>query len=476
MNKISLIIEREYLTRVRKKSFLIMSILGPILIMLVYAIPILVMFVGQDEKKIQVLDESGLFKGKFEDDNFSKVKFVYVDGILDSVKADFQAKQHFTGLLYIPKLDTENPQGIAFFSEEGISSVTEQTIERTIEKELRQINLRKQISRLSFLQGDLTDTQLDSAKSQVTAAIKKADTDIELKTISLADGEEKDSSTGASTIAGVIGGLMVYMFVFLYGSQVMMSVIDEKSNRVIEVLIQSVKPFELMMGKILGIALVALTQVAIWCVLGWVLSTASGLAIAAFMGGEEKVAAIVAEQQKQGIDQQMANAANVPEEAKKAVPDKMAVYQKMTDAVNTLNIPLLIGCFVFYFIFGYLMYSGLFGAVGAAVESQQDAQQFMMPVTVPLILGFALSPTIMQDPNGIFGQVLSIFPLTSPIIMMIRLPFIGFNWEVALSMAMLVLSFVGTTWVAGRIFRVGILMYGKKPTYKELGKWILSNR
>jgi ABC-2 type transport system permease protein len=246
------------------------------------------------------------------------------------------------------------------------------------------------------------------------------------------------------------------MFVFLYGVQVMRGVMEEKTNRIVEVMISSVKPFQLMMGKIIGIAGVGLTQILIWIVLGIVVVSALTFV---FVVDADMI------QQASEMSKQMPNDA-----AKNAVAIQGG--SNVMFALSTINFPLIISCFVFYFLFGYLLYAALFGAIGAAVDSETDTQQLMLPVTIPLILSISLASAIISEPNGQLAFWMSVIPLTSPVAMMVRVPFIGIGWELLLSITLLILGFLGTTWMAAKIYRVGILMYGKKATYKELVKWL----
>ena len=248
---------------------------------------------------------------------------------------------------------------------------------------------------------------------------------------------------------------MIYIFIFLYGSQIMMSVMEEKSGRIVELLVSSVKPYELMMGKILGVALVGLTQFVLWMALSFAVSTAAGTL---FM---DKLP-------KETTGQEVLKGSEMEKVQKKAESKGMSALSELKN-VNIVTISI---CFIVFFLGGYLIYSALFAAIGSAIESQQEAQQFMLPVTIPIILSIMLAQFVIKDPNGSLAFWLSIFPLTSPIIMMVRVPFEPPFWQILLSMAALVLGFLGTVWLAGKIFRVGILMYGKKVTWAELAKWL----
>jgi ABC-2 type transport system permease protein len=434
MEKIWLIVEREYITRVRKKSFIVMSILGPFLFAAIYIVPIWLTTQGGDEKVVQVLDESNLFNGKFDDTE--KVGFVYASGTtIEAAKEEIKQQKLYDALLYIPPIDIDRPQGIMIFSVQGISAVTERAIVRTIEQEIEKLKLER--------------SGIDRE------VLQSINTKVSVQTINLDDNGEKDSNAIASTIVGYVGGILVYFFIFLYGAQVMRGVIEEKTNRIVEVMISSVKPFHMMMGKILGISLVSMTQVVIWIFLGWAIIT--GVSVFA--------APMLAEAQIEGTAA-LAQGEN-------AVPEASALAQnEILSVISTLNFPLLIGAFVFYFLFGYLLYAGLFGAIGAAADSETDTQQFMLPITVPLILSIVMTGFVIQEPHGNVAFWMSMIPFTSPIIMMVRIPFIGVGWELFLSMFLLIFGYLFTTWLAAKIYRVGILMYGKKVNFRELAKWL----
>jgi ABC-2 type transport system permease protein len=435
MGKIFLIMQREYFTRVRKKSFIIMSILAPVLFGALFIVPVLMATLTSDTKVIEILDEGGQFKGKFKDSE--RLKFVYTDLDLEQAKSNFTEQKH-DGLLFIPALDLDKPKGIVLFSEKGLSIFTKENIEKII---------RTEIENQKLVRSGIDKQVLDGIRTQV-----------DITTITTGEGGEKESSSDAASGFGYVGAFLIYLFIFLYGAQIMRGVIEEKTNRIIEVIICSVKPFQLMMGKILGVGAVALTQFLIWIVL----STAVTTGVSAFFKVDE-VANVPMEQALEKVKDSP--------EAQKAMQQQFMV-KDVFSAIGSVNLPLVLGGFVFYFLFGYLMYGALFGAIGAAVDNETDTQQFMLPVTLPLILAIASMGVVIAEPDGQLAFWLSMFPLTSPIIMMIRLPFIGATWELYLSMLLLVLAFLGAVWLAGRIYRVGILMYGKKPTYKEIGKWL----
>lgn len=433
MKKISLIIQREYWTRVRKPSFIIMSIVGPVLLALLMVVPIWLATKAGDEKTIQVIDETDFFQGKFP--ALEKINFIYNNTPLSEAKANIK-KSGFDGVLYIPKIDLQDakPQGIELYGEKNFSIITQKLIESTIKKELEALKLEK---------AGIDKTTLAATKTVVN-----------IKTINLSEEGEKANNTMALTGAGYFAGILIYMFIFLYGVQVMRGVLEEKSNRIIEVMISSVKPFELMIGKILGIAGVALTQFTIWGVFSFLVTTIVSSVFKLDRFSQDKIS---------GTLSQMQNT--------KDIQQSMDIYQ-IYNQLDGINMPLLIGCFAFYFLAGYLMYAALFAAAGAAADNETDTQQFMLPISAPLVLAIVMLSAVINDPNSQLSFWLSIFPLTSPIIMMVRVPFIGFSWEILLSMALLIAGFLAAVWFAARIYKIGILMYGKKVNYKDLRKWL----
>ena len=430
MSKIWLIIQREYLVRVRKKSFIVMTILGPILLAGLMIVPVWLATVSDDTEVIQVLDESGLFEDSFEDQG--NIRFVNVRSNQEEAKEDFLRSRN-SALLYIPPLDLEgDPTGIRLFSRSNVSMRLKTTIESILRKEIENIKFRR-----SGIDRELLD---------------RIQTHVSISTINLSDGDERDSNAMVTTAVGFIGAILIYFFIFLYGVQIMRGVIEEKTNRIVEVMISSVKPFQLMMGKIIGIAAVGLTQFLLWIILS---STVTVVVGARFQVDRFSDAQ---------IEQTLETTSDV-QQAKEV--------NSFLNALGNINLPLILGSFLFYFLGGYLLYGALFGAVGAAVDSETDSQQFMLPITIPLVLSFIVAQTvILKNPDGPVAFWMSMVPFTSPIIMMLRIPFGVPTHELLLSMLFLVLGFIATTWLAGRIYRVGILMYGKKTTYRELSKWL----
>ncbi|UYZ65163.1 ABC transporter permease [Hymenobacter weizhouensis] len=441
MDKIWLIVQREYLTRVRKKSFLIMSLIGPLLTVALFAVPVLIARMADNGKVVAVADAGNLFAGQLPEPK-DDIRFVAAAPDLAQAKEEFK-KGKYDALLYVPKLDLANPGGFQVFSRKGLSLSLETDVKRAV---------NRQIENQRLAQSGIDRATLDKLK-----------VDVDLQTVSLSDEGEKSSSTGISTGVAYFCGFLIYMFIFIYGVQIMRGVMEEKTSRIVEVVISTVKPFQLMMGKVLGIAAVGLTQLGIWVLLSMGISTVMAGSIS-----PDKVVEARAAQATAVVRQ------DTP--AQQAAKKETNIAAKFSNALRNadLNVPLLIGCFLFYFLGGYLFYGALFGAIGSAVDNDTDTQQFMMPVTMPLILAFVVSQAILTtNPNGTVAFWMSMIPFTSPIAMMMRLPFGGVPaWQLALSMALLVAGFVFTTWLAGRIYRVGILMYGKKVNYRELAKWM----
>ncbi|WP_353721533.1 ABC transporter permease [Dyadobacter sp. 676] len=433
MRNIFLVIKREYLVRVKKKSFLIMTLLGPLLFVGFYATVFWVALGSVDTKTVLVLDESGLFRNEFKDSEV--LKFEFTNQSLDSAKAAFP-RGDANALVYIPANVIKAPRSVRIYAAKNVSMDLKSEIEKVIEKEIEEIKLAE---------AGITHKILEDSRVNVRS-----------ETISLSEEGEKTSSSGAATVIGGVCAFLIYMSVFIYGTQVMRGITEEKTSRIVEVIISSVKPFQLMLGKIIGVALVGLTQFVLWILL----TTALTSATSAVLSGNAESAQVAQEMKK----------AQMPNQGMSGNVDNPVT--EVLGAVASLNIPLIIGCFLFYYLGGYLLYSALFGAVGAAVDNDADTQQFMLPITLPIIFSFVFAQFVLRDPDGTLAFWTSIIPFTSPIIMMVRIPFGVPAWELALSMVLLILGFIGTTWIAARIYRVGILMYGKKVSYRELAKWI----
>ena len=414
MHKIWLIIKREYLVRVRKKSFIIMTILGPILMAALLIVPTFLATQTQENRIIALNKDANYI---LEDSEFMHFTTIPTSEA-ELLKTDF-SESPFYALLYI---DGEN---FTLYSNQQISL----SVSKSIERQLEQLIEHEKLKLLGI------DLQI----------LEDASTEINITTkIISEDGNTSNSQAEASMGIGFLSGILIYMFIFMYGTMVMRGVIEEKTSRIVEVIISSVKPFQLMMGKILGVALVGLTQFVLWILLTIIISTVAELAF---------LDANVMATEMNSSDQSVI----------------LAQVAELTGGINLVQIFL---AFIFYFLAGYLMYSALFAAVGSAVDAEADTQQFVLPITIPLILSFVLITPIMENPDGTLAFWMSMIPFTSPVIMMVRLPFGVANWELALSIGILIASFIATTWLAGRIYRTGILMYGKKATYKEIWKWL----
>ncbi len=444
MNAFLLVARREFLTRVRKKSFLVMTILGPIFFAALMVVPVLLEESAERTWHILVLDNSYLLA------NEGQIGDVTMDQ-LDPEKHNLEAALNLSmesdahdGLLYLPPSETGNPQFIlnnaVLYNKGDLNMSARRSIERFLQKAATSEKL----------------TLLGVDPSVVASA--QTEVNIDMLEISQTDGLGEEGQQGFATessdleikmVIGFASTFMIYMFIFLYATQIMRGVIEEKTSRIVEVIISSIKPMQLMMGKIIGIASVGMLQFFIWILL------TSIFMIAAAASG-------ILSPDLAGVDPEMMGAEAID-------PSAMSLA---FGTIQALNLPLILACFLFYFIGGYLMYGALFAAVGAAVDSETDTQQFMLPLTMPMILSFILATRIMQEPGSDLSFWLSIIPFTSPVSMMMRLPFGVPMWEMALSMTLLVLGFLFTTWLAGRIYRIGILTFGKKVTYRDLWRWI----
>lgn len=435
MSKISLVTRREFLSRVQKKTFLLTTILLPIIIFGFYAMIIYFSVKSDTALSIAVVDRANLFNGKL-DEKDSDLKFVFVQNETDaSLKQKLQEKK-YDGYVSIPEnANLMNTGEMKVTTGKAIGMMTQSKIERRINNALEN-------KRLMSL--NISQSMLDSVQRKG---------EIEFASID-GDGEKKNVA-GIAYGVGMISGFMIYIVLFIYGTMVMRGVMEEKTNRIAEVVVSSVKPFQLMMGKILGIGAVGLLQFIIWGVLVIGLQMLLPLI---FPGAFEQMAADGAAIQPAGV--QAAESA------------KSGMLAGVMAGLQEINIGFIFACFLFYFLGGYLLYSSLFAAVGSAVnEDPQDAQSLMLPITFPIIFGIVIMTKAVNDPNSGLALFGSLFPLTSPIVMMGRLPYGVPAWQLATSFALLIGGFVGTTWLAGKIYRTGILMYGKKVTWKEMWKW-----
>ena len=451
MNKIRIIIQREFSTRVRKKSFVVMTILGPFLFAAIAILPMWFATMQDNEiKKIAIVDSSDSLSNNIT--NNESLKFTRIEnGDINELRATFQSLGYW-GVLYLPQNAYFEPNSIELISATQPNMATKQHIQNAIEKEIE----RKKL--LSHNIHDL-DKILNSVKTNVT-----------IRTISLEEGgKAKESHTEISMIIGYASGFIIYFFIFLFGTQVMRGVIEEKTNRIVEVIVSSVKPFELMMGKIIGIGGVGLLQFLLWATLT---TGIINIAQNAMFSGALSNTTIQAKQPI-GMNSALNQPIGQPINTIQPQPNSdTAKVQEIFEAIHKINFWGLLVAFLFYFIGGYLLYASLFAAVGSAVDNETDTQQFMLPITVPLILAIYVMIGTINNPDSTLSFWFSLIPLTSPIVMMVRIPFGVPIWQLALSASLLIASFIGTTWLAGKIYRTGILMYGKKNSYKELWKWI----
>ncbi len=435
MNKILLIIQREFLSRVKKKSFLIATLLVPILFPAIIG-GLGYFFIKEKEnaiaKTLMVLNESQSIQ-LTSNDNYV---FTPVTGTLDQVTAAFQESEDF-GLLFIPEIDIENPQGIVLYTKTTPGPSVVNSIEREIEGSVKDLKLLKY--------------NIDPE------TLAKLNTSISLDTrISSAEESDKSSNSGIASTIGYVTGFLIYLFLFIYGGQVMQGVIEEKNSKIVEVIVSTVKPFHFMLGKVIGVASVGLVQILIWVtIMGGIYAGA-----ASYFVGSSSINNI---EQVSGTTPESAEQLQNNPKVKKAL-----------DEIQSIPIVSIVFTFIFYFIGGYLLYGALFAAVGSAVDTPADAQQFMLPIMLPIIIGFfGMSMFVFDDPNGSMSFWLSMIPFTSPIVMMGRIGFGVPLWELLLSMALLVGGFIFTIWLAGRIYRVGILMHGTKVNYRVLAKWFM---
>jgi ABC-2 type transport system permease protein len=441
MNKIWLIIQREYLTRVKKKSFLIMTFLGPILMAAVFIVPVYFAQMEGEVKKLGIIDETGLFTNEF--DNTENLNFTFIHSGLEDAKKTMNAEGYYA-LLYIPRTELSVPQSAVLYSNKQPNIIVKSYVKNAMRKKVESMKL-----------------EASGIDPEILTSIKST---INLLTVKMNEGgEEEKSSTELTMAVGFIGGLLIYLFIFMYGGLVMRGVIEEKTNRIVEIIVSSVKPFQLMMGKIVGVAMVGLTQFVLWIILTMTIVTIFMSVFATDLGSYQS-------SQLKLDEKNIVPTETITDEADSEDINESVIT--IFESIRSINFGVLIGAFLFYFIGGYLLYGALFAAIGSAADSETDTQQFMLPLTIPMIVSIALSQTVIMNPDGPAAYWLSLFPLTSPVIMMIRIPF-GVPYEdFIISMGLMVLGFLGATWLAAKIYRTGILMYGKKVSYKELWKWI----
>jgi len=426
MKHLRIIIEREYLNKIRNKSFIIMTFVSPLIVV---AFAFIIGFLTDvnsksNAKDILILDESGLFGTTFSDTETIHYEYLK-DKTLQEARAEVLATSKY-GLLYIPKEETAQK---AFYSEESPSLSLVNELTGALEKTLFQYNLT---------QKGIDKAEIDSARTKITLQMENF------------TGEKTSEFDNVMKIAiGGVAGYLIFMFIIIYGNMIMRSVIEEKTNRIVEIIISSVKPFQLMLGKIIGTSLAGLTQFAIWLVIGGVLFA---LAPSLFQ-----------------VDTPTATQAMAATES----------HSEISNIITALyHFPFLetSGVFLLFFVGGYLLYSSLYAMVGAMVDNETDTQQFLMPILIPLMLAFYVGMfSVIEEPHGTISVVFSYIPLTSPVVMLMRIPFGVAWWEVLISLLLLYITFFLVIKIASKIYRIGILMYGKKPTYKEVWKWLKMN-
>ena len=438
MKNIFLITKREYLTQVKKKSFVILTLLAPIL-MIGFAALIAFMFkANESSSTFNVVDKSGLFVGNLK--NTDQIKYVFVPAVNEkSLVATLKEMNGIEGLLIIPELKGQNYDEVQKESKLLINKKIGFDTKMKVSNDLSKIIRKEKIKTLGISEDQM----------------KNLDKSFELNTQNVVDNKSSDSdlSFGVKSILAMIMMYAVFMFIIIYGVRVMRSVLEEKNNRVVEIIISSVKPFELMMGKILGVTFVALTQFSIWITMSVIgalfLNTGFSALKDQIPGGEKKTEMV----EKFDLQQTAAEVSHI---------------------LLDMNVPLIIGVFVIFFLLGYIFYSSMYAAIGSAVDNETETQQFTLFAIIPLMLGMYGSFTIMKNPEGPLGFWLSMVPFTSPVAMIARIPFGVPIWQIALSVSLLLISTVLMIYIAGKVYRVGILMYGNKATAKELWKWIRS--
>jgi len=435
MNHLPLIVKREYLTKVKNKSFIVMTFVSPLIMIALFAVVAYLSQLNNDKQRtISILDESGHLKDVFQ--STDKTTYTNLNGLsLDDAIALVKEKEDY-GLLHIASVDSLElmSDNIKFYSEESPSLSVISGLERKLEKRLREMKLQKDGVSLA---------QINASKSNIEIAQESF------------EGEKSSKMDNVVKLAfGGAAGYLLFMFIIIYGNMIMRSVIEEKTSRIIEIIISSVKPIQLMMGKIIGTSLAGITQFVIWAILGGVLLTI----VSAIFGIDMA--------QVNTPQQEMMNQAIQAEGAQ-------AMAENLMLAIGNLPMTNLVIAFMFFFVGGYLLYSSLYAAIGAAVDNETDTQQFMLPILMPLILAVYVGVfTVIEDPHGTVSTVFSFIPFTSPVVMLMRIPFGVPIWQQGLSLLLLIGTFVFAVWFAAKIYRVGILMYGKKPTYKELFKWL----
>ncbi len=434
MDKIILVLQREYLTRVKNKTFILVTLLVPILFLGISILPAYLMQMGGDLQKIAIVDEFGGFKESFKAHDEYTIDY-YESTVYDDLIDNFE-NGSYNAIIHIPKQNGEDhilklEDEITLYTTKKTGLGLSSYISRSLEKKIKD-------EKIAFFQ--LNKENLD-----------KVATDVSFKKIIHNQGEQSELESILGSVSSMILGFIIYIFIFIYGAQIMQSVIEEKNSRIIEIIISSVKPFQLLMGKILGVALVGLTQFAIWLSLFGV----GYLVLLSMLSGD-----------LEGMNQ-------IPQS--ELDESKINEIMLLASNIDMMDVITGIALFLYYFLIGFLIYAGLFAAVGSAVEHQSETQQFMLPLSAPLILAIMIAQMGISNPDSPIIYWCSFFPLTSPVVMMARIPYGVPVWELILSMVLLLLGFIYITKFAAKIYKTGILMYGKKASLKEIIKWLRYN-
>ncbi|MBQ3382508.1 MAG: ABC transporter permease [Bacteroidales bacterium] len=464
MSKIGIIIAREYSTRVKKKSFIIGTILVPVLFALMFVIPMLITMYSSDNKvrNIAVDDQSGIVAQKLE--NKENITYSVVDSaIAEQIKKDLPKSKTYYALLQISPMDSLNNAEVSIFCPEQVSL----SLKEQIQSQVNEI-----LSANKLASYDIPDLENVLQNIRNTSKVKTLQ-------VGENDKEGKETSVGAYMAIGYISSFIIYMFIFMFGGMVMQGVIEEKNNRIIEVIVSSVKPMQLMIGKIVGVALVALTQFMAWIVLTFLIVTGVSMVTGASSSSmvKQSVQAQTAGINVQGadvagIDIASLNAEDAVAQDSSAVNEGLSAIAPILNTLKQMNILGIIGTFLLYFILGYLLYASMFAAVGACVDNQADTQQLMWPITIPLIIGLFIMMSAFQNPNSTVAVWGSIIPFTSPMVMVARFAYGVPAWQYILSVALLIGTFLFMGWLSAKIYRIGILSYGKKAGWKEIFKWL----
>lgn len=434
MNNIFLITKREFLTQVKKKSFIILTLLAPILLIAFGSVIGLMFKANESHSIIEVVDKSGLFKNQLKSDD--QINYVFVSAADEKLKINnLKGNESLDGILILPELKSENFDDLEQNTRLVINSKIGFDTKQKIVSDINNVIKKEKIKQLG-----IAETQLNNLDKSFT-----------LKTINVSENNQEDSDLnfGVKTVLSMLLMYVTFMFIIIYGVRVMRSVLEEKNNRVVEIIISSVKPFELMMGKILGVTLVALTQFFVWITMS-------------------VIGAVVLNTGFSSMPKNMPGGS----EGMMSKFDILQMGSQISHSLLELNFPLIIFVFIVFFLLGYIFYSSIYAAIGSAVDNETETQQFTLFAILPLTLGMYGSFTLMNNPDGPLGFWLSIIPFTSPVAMIARIPFGVPAWQIALSIGLLLGTTIFMIFLAGKIYRVGILMYGNKATLKELWKWI----